>query len=68
MTSKDFEMLARHIGNALAFVDTLGPEAFEAFYDQVYVPLADDLAASNPRFDRMRFGYAVATVRNSKGK
>lgn len=50
MSRKDFEMIARVLRET-----TGGPDMPEPLRDHIARTFADELAATNPRFDRARF-------------
>ena len=62
MTRKDYELLARYLGGVLGRVFVRGGEkARTVAYNESYEPLANMLESDNPKFDRVRFSFAVAT-------
>jgi hypothetical protein len=61
MTSRDFIALAEIVGTALALARTLGgEEAYKLAYDSVYTAAVHHCSSVNPKFDQVRFSYAVA--------
>lgn len=62
MTRKNYEVLAKIVGNTFA---ACGEDLRETVYDNLYTPLVDYLKSDNPRFDSLRFSYAVATAEHA---
>jgi hypothetical protein len=59
MTAKDYEVLAKIVANTFA---ACGEDLRETVYDNLYTPLVEYMKSENPRFDTLRFSYAVATA------
>ena len=69
MSRKDYIALAKIVGNTFAAVGDLnGKVGRETVYENLYIPLCDYLASENPRFDRLKFSYAVGTAEQSARK
>lgn len=58
MTRKDYELIARVLRNADEMIDEMALEALAENF-------ADELAETNPRFDRARF-ISAATMTDTK--
>jgi len=62
MHSSDYEILANVIGHALGETcREYGEDARTHLYDCLYRPLVSRLQRDNPRFDNLKFAYAVGT-------
>jgi len=62
MLSKSaYEMLARHLGRAMAIAEKFGGQtAYNEIYENVYRPMVADLQSDNPNFRQLDFSYAAS--------